>query len=160
MHTQAPTVFVNHVVPLQHTDTGRQKDFRRKVTPEIGVTTQNSQHLAHKTQTSPKLTLRQRRVEITQQLLKENQVFQISKEDGTTTHTELRGRHTYMLNAKHTTKSFEQIFRRRGRHTKSLCKITYTFRPPACTATLANDFTSTFSFGTVSHLSSTFYLAA
>ena len=39
---QAPTVFVNHVVPLQHTDTGRETDFRRKVTPEIGVTTQNS----------------------------------------------------------------------------------------------------------------------
>ena len=109
--TQAPTVFVNHVVPLQHTDTGRHTDFRRKVTPEIGVTTQNSQHLAHKTQTSPKLTLKQLRVEITQQLFKIKQVFQISKEDGMTKHTELRGRHTYMLNAKYTKKSFNQTFR-------------------------------------------------
>ena len=33
-------VFVNHVVPLQHTDIGRHTDFRRKVTSEIGVTTQ------------------------------------------------------------------------------------------------------------------------
>ena len=33
---------------MQNTDTGRHTDFRRKVTPEIGVTIQNSQHLAHK----------------------------------------------------------------------------------------------------------------
>ena len=65
LHTQAPTVFVNHVIPFQHTDTGRHTDFRRKVTPEIGVTIQNSQHLAHKAQMSPKLTLEQLRVEIT-----------------------------------------------------------------------------------------------
>ena len=39
---QAPTVFVNHVVPFQHTDTGRKTDFRHKATNEIGVTTQNS----------------------------------------------------------------------------------------------------------------------
>ena len=65
LHTQAPSAFVNHVVPLQHTDTGRHTDFRRKVTPEIGVTIQNSQYLAHKAQASPKLTLEQLQVEIT-----------------------------------------------------------------------------------------------
>ena len=58
---QPSTVFVNHVVPLQHTDTGRKTDFRRKVTPEIGVTTQNSQNSAHNIIQSPKLTLRQLR---------------------------------------------------------------------------------------------------
>ena len=58
---QPSTVFVNHVVPLQHTDTGRKMDFRRKVTPKIGVTTQNSRNLAHDITQSPKLTLRQLR---------------------------------------------------------------------------------------------------
>ena len=109
--TQAPTVFVNHVVPLQHTDTGRHTDFRRKVTPEIGVTTQNSQHLAHNTLRSPKLTLKTAAGRNYPTAFKIKQVFQISKEDGMATHTELRGRHTYMLNAKYTKKSFDQTFR-------------------------------------------------
>ena len=46
LHTQVSTVFVNHVVPLQHTDTGKKTDFRRKVT--IGVTTQNSGYFGTK----------------------------------------------------------------------------------------------------------------
>ena len=67
---QALTVFVNHVVPLQHTDIGRKTDFRRKVTPEIGVTTQNSQNLAHNNVGSPKLTLRQLRDKLPDSLKK------------------------------------------------------------------------------------------
>ena len=89
---QAPTVFVNHVVPFQHTDTDRETDFRRRVTPEIGVTTQNSWDLTHDRLQSPKLTLRQLRDKLPDSFF--------HKEDDTTTHTELHDWHTYMLNAK------------------------------------------------------------
>ena len=102
--TQAPTVFVNHVVPLQHTDTGRKTDFRRKVTPKIGVTTKNSCYLAHNQIQSPKLTPRQLRNKLPDSFNINHKLFQICKEDGMTIHTELRGRHTYMLNAKNKTR--------------------------------------------------------
>ena len=98
--TQAPTVFINHVVPLQHTDTGRKTDFRCKVTSKIGVTTQNPCYLAHNQIQSPKLTPRQLRDKSPDSFNVNQKLFQICKEDGTTIHTELRGRHTYMLNAK------------------------------------------------------------
>ena len=88
---QAPTVFVNHVVPLQHTDTGEKTDSRRKVTPEIGVTTQNSWHLAHNHIQSPKLTLRQLRDKLPDSFNINQKLFQICKEDVMTTYTELRG---------------------------------------------------------------------
>ena len=97
---QAPTVFINHVVPLQHTDTTRKTDFRRKVTPEIGVTTQNLFHLAHNSIQSPKLTLRQPRDKLPDSFKIIQKLFQIFKEDGMTTHTELHDWHTYILNAK------------------------------------------------------------
>ena len=105
---QASTVFVNHVVSLQHTDTGRKTDFRRKVTPEIGVTTQNSQNLAHNIIQSPKLTLKQLRDKLPDSPKNKSNLFQIDKEDGTTTYTELCGRHMYMLNAKYIKKTFEE----------------------------------------------------
>ena len=108
---QAPTVFVNHVVPLQHTDIGGQTDFRRKVTPEIGVTTQNSRHLAHNNVRSPKLTLRQLRDKLPNSFKNKSKYSKLSKEDVMTTYTELRDQHMYMLNAKYTKKTFKQTSR-------------------------------------------------
>ena len=108
---QAPTVFVNHVVPLQHTDTGGQTDFRRKVTPQTGVTTQNSEHLAHNNVRSPKLTRRQLRDKLPDSFRNKSKIFQINKEDGTTTNTEQRDRHMHRLNAKYIKKTFDQINR-------------------------------------------------
>ena len=75
-------------------------DFRRKVTSKIGVTTQNSRYLAHNRIQSPKLTLRQLRDKLPDSFNINQKLFQICKEDGTTTHTELRDWHTHMLNAK------------------------------------------------------------
>ena len=108
---QGSTVFINHVVSLQHTDTGRKTDFRRKVTTKIGVTTQNLQNLAHNIIQSLKLTLRQLQDKLPNSSKIKSNLFQIYKEDGTTTYTELRGRHMYVLNAKYIKKTFEETNR-------------------------------------------------
>ena len=57
------------------------------------------------------MTLRQLRVKLPDSFKINLKVFQINKKDGMTTYTELRDRHTYMLNAKDIMKTFEQINR-------------------------------------------------
>ena len=136
--TQAPTVFVNHVVPLQHTDTGRKTDFRRKVASKIGVTAQNSCYLALNQMQSPKLTPRQLRDKLPDSFNINQKLFQICKEDSMTMHTELRGQHTYMLNAK-TKKQQEDVRKQAGDmvNTRETYAKLHTFRSLACMATLA-----------------------
>ena len=138
---QAPTAFVNHVVPFQHTDTNRDTDFRRKVTPEIGVTSQNSWLPAYNHYQSPKLTLRQLRDKLPNSFNINHKLFQIYKEDGTTTHSGLCDRHTYKLNAKFNKKTFKRKQKRVtwSPHEKPMQNYA-TFRSPACTATLAQRF--------------------
>ena len=153
---QVPTVFVNHVVPFQHTNSSRDTDFRRKVTPKIGVTTQNSWHLAHNRSGSPKLTLRRLRDKLPDSFNINHKLFQIHKEDGTTAHTELCDRHTYMLNAKYNRKTFEN----KMGNVVGTRELHYIQIPGLYGNFGLTIFTSTLSSGTVSHLSSTFYLAA
>ena len=57
------------------------------------------------------MALRQLRNKLPDSLKINQRYFKLSKEDVTTTYTELRDRHTYMLNAKYTKKTFEQTNR-------------------------------------------------
>ena len=148
---QVSTVFVNHVVPFQHTDTGKKMDVRCKVTPEIGVTIQNSGYFDTKFKHRVlNWLLAQLRDKLPYSFNSSNNYSKFTKEDGTTTNTELRDRHMYMLMAKFYKKTFEDKQVTWSTHEIPMQNYK-TLDPRLVREFWQHIFTSTFSFKTVSH---------